>query len=201
MKVKSSIKIWIILGALVSAATVLVVISPDERTLGAGIKAVYVHVSLTWAGMLGFFLAGALGILMLFKQSQTIQNWSRAVSWVALIWFASGASVSILAAKINWGDVYWREPRMFATLQFLGIATLVLVAKSWLPWVRLQGVLNILIVVILLWSVVDVPLVLHPKNPVTTFDSTTIQWTFVGMLLLSSLSALCLVWRFVRAKG
>ncbi len=175
-------------------------IAPAERTLGERIKVVYVHVALIWTGMLGFTLAGLLGILMLFIEKKHWQKWNRVLSWVSLTWFAGGVATSILAAKVNWGVIYWQEPRMLSSLQFLAVATLVLVAKSLFPWYRVRGTLSAVLAFLLIWSSLGVPHVVHPKNAILESSAITIQLTFLAMFILSSLAAACSLGYFLKSE-
>ncbi|MFQ5752587.1 MAG: hypothetical protein ACE5HI_11375, partial [bacterium] len=63
----SNFKAWLVLASIVTAAAIMVWAAPLERTLGEGIKVVYIHVSLTWAGMLSFILTGIVGIGLRFN--------------------------------------------------------------------------------------------------------------------------------------
>ena len=48
--------------ALLALAAVVVLSAPAARTLGDAMRVVYVHVALTWAGMLGLAVAALLGL-------------------------------------------------------------------------------------------------------------------------------------------
>ena len=56
-------RIWWGLGAIGVVTAVLLLIAPEEATLGAGIRSVYVHVALIWVGLAGFVVAGLLGMI------------------------------------------------------------------------------------------------------------------------------------------
>ena len=128
---------WSVLFSLIILEGLLVWFSPAERTLGNGIKAVYIHVSLTWAGMVGFTMAGILGLWNIFMtnenihkwmclmrtSNENIHKWMSALSWVALGSYAVGFAVSLFAAKINWGSFFCSEPRVISAFQFLILAS------------------------------------------------------------------------------
>jgi hypothetical protein len=191
---------WFSLGAIVVAATTLVWLAPTERTLGQGIKVVYVHVGLTWAGMVSFSLAGLLGIGVAFTAQKKLQAWTQTVGWAALLLFAMGFGMSIVAAKVNWGDFFWDEPRMMASLQFLLVALIVQMVNNWLPWYRGRGLLSALLATFLMFSILGTPLVLHPESPIRASSSLAIKLSFLGMFILSCLTAAWLVWYFRKLK-
>ncbi len=165
--------------------------SPDEKTMGAGIKPVYVHVALTWAGMLGLLLAGIMGLAVLLTNRQGWHDWMETIFWVSLIYFMLGVVVSFVAAKVNWGAIDLQEPRTVAGLQFSAIALIVKIVGGWFPWNRLRALLNVLLLAVLWWTTASAPLVLHPAQPVRDAGSTGIQ---LGFALLTGLMVLAGGW-------
>lgn len=177
---------------VIGLAALLVWLGPDEKTLGSGIKAVYVHVSLTWAGLIGYVVAGLLGVATL--RWQQVDSWRQTVGWVAFGFYLGGVAVSVLASKINWGAVFWQEPRMVTSLNMLAAALLLLTANLFVPWRWLRGLLSALLPVIIFWSNLRAPLVLHPGNAVRSSTAAGIQLTFLGMLALALAAEGILVW-------
>lgn len=190
----------IILISTALLAGLLVWLAPAERTLGQGIKIVYIHVGFIWTGMSGFVLAAVLGSVVLVTGSRKVQFWMQNVSWVALCFFAVGLTLSLLASKINWGAVYFREPRMLASLRFLGAAILILVASRWLPWIRIRGLLSLALVIFMMWSILGTPLILHPESPIRSSGAAGIKFSFLGFYLLCLSLATWTTWYVHRAK-
>ena len=62
---------WLPLALIVFLQITILILSPAERTLGNGIKPVYLHVSLTWTGMVFFLISAIFGIVVFFSES----NW------------------------------------------------------------------------------------------------------------------------------
>lgn len=187
---------WIV---IIIAAAALVWLAPEEKQLGQGIRSVYVHVALIWVGMAGLVVAGLVGIGVLFSDSGKLASWMETIGWVALGFYAAGVSMSILASKVNWGNVFWQEPRMKVALNMLALALIVEVFISWVPWRRLKGLLSALLVVILSWTTMSAPLVLHPRNPIGSSSSSGIKLTFLGLSIVSAAAAAWIVW-FVRSR-
>lgn len=187
-------KSWLLFAALLVAAAVLVWLSPAERSLGDGIKLVYIHVSLIWAAMFVFMGAGALGLFSIFFKNWQLQPWQESAGWVALVWYAVGVAIAMLAAKVNWGAVYWNEPLLLASLRFLAAALVVQVAKFWITSARVRGALNAGLAFFLMWSILGTPQVMHPESPIRQSPSTAIQLTFLGMFVLSSSAAVWCIW-------
>lgn len=184
---------WLGLIAIILLASLLLWIAPEERALGSGIQSVYVHVALTWTGMTGIVVAGLVGLVAAVLNRSDLQHWATAITWVALAMFAAGMVMSVIAAGINWGGVFWQEPRTNTVLQVLAAGLIVQGINSWPVPTRLKGVFNFLLAVVLLVLVFTTPLVLHPGNAARTANSFAIRFTFFGLYGLCLLAAAWIV--------
>ena len=68
---------------ILAAVAAIVWLAPEEKTLGPGIKSVYVHVALTWTGMTGLTIAGLLGIGAAITNGGRLSRWAQMAGWVA----------------------------------------------------------------------------------------------------------------------
>jgi hypothetical protein len=189
--------IWALLGGIVTFAAILLAVAPAEATLGNGIKAVYLHVALTWAGMAGLMVAGLLGLGAAVANRELWYDWAYTIAWVALAFHAGGTAMSVVAGNVNWGAMFWQEPRTRVALSLLAAGAIVQVANSWLPWGRAKALLYPALVAYMIASTATTPLVLHPRNPIATSDSAAIKLTFAGLFLLAALAVALLAyyWR------
>jgi hypothetical protein len=177
------------LSAIFLVAAVILWLAPEEQTLGSGIKSVYVHVALIWTGMVGLLLAGVLGLVTLVSGRHGPESWARSLAWLGLISFAAGLGMSVLAARVNWGAFFWQEPRTNVALQLLALALIVQVLSGWPLPVRLKGALRLLLILFMVWTTSNTPLVLHPGNAARNSGSLPIRLTFVSLFALTSLAA------------
>ncbi|MCA9988170.1 MAG: hypothetical protein KDE59_27880 [Anaerolineales bacterium] len=189
---------WLALGGLLTAILFLLYLAPEEATLGSGIRSVYIHVALTWTGMAGFVLAGLLGLAVLATGSEQLLKWMQTLGWVAYGFYVAGVAMSTIASRVNWGAVFWQEPRMQAAFDSLAVATIIIVLNSWVPWVRVRGLLQAIIPAAVAWITYRAPLVLHPRNPIFSSEALGIQAAFIGLFLLVAATAGWLVWRLVK---
>ena len=83
---------------------------------------------------------------------------------------------------------------MAASLNGLAVATILLILGSWQPWLRVRGALSASIIFVLLWFNFSAELVLHPRDPITTSQSTSIQFTFLFVTMLFVGLAIWIVW-------
>ncbi|WP_420641912.1 hypothetical protein [Candidatus Leptofilum sp.] len=191
---------WSIPLALLVGVALLIALGPEERTLGSGIRSVYLHVGLIWAGLVGFGVTAALGLGLLITQKAAWLRWLSPVSWVALGFYAAGVFMSMVASADNWGSVFLQEPRMAASLNGLAVAIILLVLGSWQPWLRVRGGLAAAIIFVLLWFNMRAELVLHPPNPIANSDATPIQFTFLLATALFVALAAWFVWLLRRTS-
>lgn len=185
---------WGVPVVLLAGVALLIALGPEERTLGGGIRSVYLHVGLIWTGLVGFGGTAVLGLGLLLTNKPVWLRWFAPVSWVALGFYAAGVFMSMVASADNWGAVFLQEPRMAASLNGLAVATILLVLGSWQPWPRVRGALGASIIFVLLWFNFSAELVLHPQNPITNSEATPIQLTFLLVTTLFVLLAAWVVW-------
>ncbi|MCA9917187.1 MAG: hypothetical protein KC445_04510 [Anaerolineales bacterium] len=190
---------WWVPLALMAGLLLLLLVGPEERTLGSGIRSVYVHVGLIWTGLVGFMVTAVLGLGVLITQKKTWLGWLSSVSWVALGFYAAGVFMSMVASADNWGAVFLQEPRMAASLNGLAVAIILLVLGSWQPWLRVRAALSASIIFILFWFNFSAELVLHPRDPITTSEATPIQLTFLFVTTLFVGLAIWIVWLLRKA--
>jgi hypothetical protein len=183
---------------LAVAVALLLWLAPAEKTLGTGMRSVYLHVGLIWTGIAGFTVAGLLGLLVLWRDDARLDDWAQTVGWVAAGFFAAGFLSSMLASSINWGGVFLSEPRNASALMVFSVALIVQIWGSWPVWTRSKGLSRVVPVALFVWSDLTTPLVLHPQDPIRTSTSVAIQYAFLGIFVLFSLVAALLV---VAVKG
>jgi len=196
----SNKRFWAVLGGILSLAAILLIVAPAEQTLGEGIRSVYIHVAFTWAGMIGLFVAGILGLATAITDHKALLDWAKTIGWVALAMFAAGLVMSILAARINWGAVFWQEPRTNSALEILALGFIVQFMATLPIPDRLKGVLFLLLAAFLIYSVSSTERVLHPGNAARTSPSATIRFTFLGLFLLLTGAAAWIIFHKQRGK-
>ena len=179
---------WLLLVFILTAQLIVLRISPDERTLGVGIKPVYLHVSLTWTGMLLLAVSGFLGFGVAISTDEKMASWLKSIYTVGFGIFGVGFLVSLYASVGNWGGVPFREPRVITALNIFVVAAVVWILTRWIPRKRLNGLLSMVPVVFMIMTVKSSTIVLHPDNPVQNSPN-GIKYAFYGMFMLALLLA------------
>jgi len=179
---------WLLLVIILTAQLVVLWISPEERTLGVGIKPVYLHVSLTWTGMFLLAVSGFLGFGVAISKDEKMASWLKIIYTVGFGIFGAGFLVSLYASVVNWGGVPFREPRVITALNILVVAAVAWILTRWITRKRLNGLLSMVPVVFMIMTVKGSTIVLHPDNPVQSSPN-GIKYAFYGMFMLALLLA------------
>lgn len=178
--------------------SIVVWLAPAERTLGQGIKIVYIHVPLIWTGMLGLAATGVLGLLLALTARAGIRSWTQTVGWVTLGVLLAALATGMLAARINWGGVFWDEPLMIMLVRTILVFATAHLLGGWLPWKRAGGMLVAGAALFILTGIRFTPQVLHPGNAIASSASAEIRLTFMGLFALCLLAAAWIVWQLRR---
>ncbi|MCB0062817.1 MAG: hypothetical protein KDE19_11900 [Caldilineaceae bacterium] len=174
---------------------VLLFLLPPERTLGDVIKLVLLHGALVRAALIGFAIAGLLGLLCLFSKRAVWQRWCVAVQGVSLLLWMGNMLSSSFATRLTWGEwIAWGEPRVVATINILWLAMACLALVLWLNHRIFTGLAN-LVVAGFSWGLIrGATLVRHPFDPLGTSNSNTYQLLYGGMVVVM----LILGWQLAR---
>jgi hypothetical protein len=178
-----------LLGTL-ALVTLVTAMAPVERTLGERVRLVYFHGAWVWAGKVAFASASAAGLigLLLPGRNGSRRTWQRAslaLGWAGMLFWLTYLPLSLLVQQMNWGGIFWDEPRWKIPLMF-GIAGILLQAGMFmLEDFRLAALGNLLFGVALWWALGTIQNVLHPDSPIFGSNSLSIQLFFGAILAVS----------------
>lgn len=188
---------WLVLILLVIGLAAA--FAPIERTLGAGVRLVYLHGAWVWAGKVAFALAGLAGLIgLIMVRRVSWQLASLALGRTGLVLWLTYLPLSLLVQQLNWGGIFWDEPRWRIPLAF-GIAGALLQAGlAIIDNLRLTSLANLGFGAALWYFLGTIENVLHPDSPIFTSGSLRIQVFFSLLVLLSIGFGGLLAWLFYR---
>lgn len=171
-------------GAL--AWLLVLITAPSERSLGALVRWVYAHASLTQAALLFFLFAAVLAVVFLTGK-EAWRDWFRASGQVALgLWFF-GFLLSVVPARLSWGVwVDWNEPRTQLTLLVLVAGLIILLLERWVDSRRFEALAQIVFSAVVLVLNRNTAVIRHPFDPIGSATSSTIPLTY-GLVFLTAL--------------
>lgn len=188
----SSPPLWFIVSLV--AISLMLQISPTEKTLGVNVRVVYLHGVWVWAAMICILTSAGAGLIGLIARQEGLQLWSRALGRTGLIFWITYLPISLWAMDTNWNGLFLAEPRWrlgltFAIAGLLLQGGLVLVGDP--AWASL---INLVYAFFLMVALQTTEQVLHPSNPIFGSSAWRIQFFFITLLALALLAA----WQLAR---
>lgn len=185
-----------------AAITLLTILGPSEKTLGANLRLVLLHGAWVWSGKLCFALAALFGAAALIWNNHSLWlQLSRSLAYSGLVFWLTYLPMSLWVMKLNWGGFFFDEPRWRIPFMF-GIVAVLLQIGLWIfnnHWITAAG--NLIFGIILWWQLGGIENVLHPDSPITQSPSGLIQGYFILLLILATIfSAQLVLWIFERLR-
>ncbi len=189
----SLVRMLVILAVIVAVTA----FAPVERTLGENARLVYFHGAWVWAGKIAFAAAAISGLVGLILRSSIWQRVSLSLGRTGMVFWLTYLPLSLYVQQVNWGGIFWDEPRWRVPLMF-GIVGLLLQAGLWLMNdLRLTSGANLVFGTLLWWMLGNIQNVLHPDSPILQSDAVRIQMFFAALLALSLIFGVLLAgWLF-----
>lgn len=181
---------------LLSFLLVLLVIAglslfgPEEKSLGANVRIVYLHGAWVITAEVALALAGASGFLGLLRDRKLLLNWSAALGRTGIFFWATYLPLSLWAMQTNWNGLFLAEPRFGLALTFAVVGILLQVGLWFLgnPYYIAAG--NAFFALALFYSFSRAENVMHPADsPIFTSGNWAIMLFFVALTGLSLLAA------------
>lgn len=163
----------------------LIILSPNENTLGSTIKYVYLHVSLIWCGSLGLILVSLLLLAHPVMKNKFYSTGDlELLSIFSISAYSFGILLSLISAKITWGSIYWQEPYMDMSIKLIVISVLSLVTIYLFPKVKFIYYLLGIPGIYYIFTMINIQGILHPDDPIGSSPSLSIKLSFALFFLL-----------------
>jgi hypothetical protein len=187
---------WWAVGLCIVWSGLVLLLMPAEKTIGQVIRIVYLHGALSRAGMLGFLLAGLLGLAYLVRPYQILGQWSRALLISGWAFWAAHFIVSMPATRLTWGPwIAWGEPRVTMTLQVIAAGLLVILVTWLLKDIRFAAAANLLFAIAFALLAARTGVLRHPLDPIGSSPSAALRLIYLVLLIPVAGSMLLVAWR------
>ena len=197
-KPKSSLDLFF--AALIVIA-LLALFGPEERSLGASVRIVYLDGAWVLAAELALVAAGLAGLIALITRRATLHNWSAALGRTGIFFWVTYLPLSLWAMQSNWNGLFLAEPR-FRLAAIFAVTGLLLQAGLWLiktDWITSTA--NILFIVVLRIIFSTAENIMHPPpSPIFNSGNYVIIGFFVLLILLTLIAAYFLTRTFLRTS-
>ena len=179
---------WFVLAVLATAA--LTALGPEEQSLGASVRVVYLHGAwvLTAEAALGLSaLAGLLGIL---TRREQLHHWSAALARTGLFFWVTYLPLSLWSMQANWNGLFLGEPRFRLAVIFAVTGVLLQVGLTLLARPVFTSLFNLLFFVALRIGLSQAGYVMHPPpSPIFGSGILSLQLFFIAVIFFSMVAA------------
>ena len=164
----------------------LTLFGPEEKSLGANVRIVYLHGAWVLAAEVAFIAAALAGLLGLVLRKEIFHAWSAALGRTGIVFWLTYLPLSLFAMQANWNGLFLAEPRfriamIFAVTGVLLQLGLLLFNISWLT-----SFANILYIITLRVVFATAQNVMHPPpSPIFNSGLWNIILFFVGLNILA----------------
>ncbi len=186
-KLKSPLVLFFV-ALLVSA--ILALFGPEEKTLGANVRIVYLHGAWVLTAELAFLAAGLVGLIALLTRRDSLHTWSAALGRTGILFWITYLPLSLWAMESNWNGLFLSEPR-FRLAVIFAVTGVLLQAGLWLidtDWIT--SLANLIFIVVLRVVFATASNIMHPPpSPIFNSGNSVIIGFFLALNLLTLAAA------------
>lgn len=172
------------------AIALLTWLGPEEKSLGANVRIVYLHGAWVMAAEAAFIAAALVGLAGLILRRNTFHNWSAALGRTGIIFWVTYLPLSMFAMQTNWNGLFLAEPRFRLAIIFAVTGVLLQVGLGLFNLSWLTSFSNILYIITLRVFFATAKNVMHPPpSPIFNSGMWNVIFFFVGLNILAWLAA------------
>jgi hypothetical protein len=196
-KLKSPLTLFF---ATIIVIALLALFGPEEKSLGASVRIVYLHAAWVLAAELAFVAAGLVGLIGLITRRANFHNWSAALGQTGIFFWVTYLPLSLWAMQSNWNGLFLSEPR-FRLAAIFAVTGVLLQVGLWLmsiDWIT--SVANLLFIIVLRVVFSAAENIMHPPpSPIFSSGNYAIIGFFLALIGLTVVAAYFLTHVFLRA--
>jgi hypothetical protein len=195
-KLKSPLMLFFI---TVIVIALLALFGPEEKSLGANVRIVYLHGAWVLTAELAFIAAGLAGLFALITRRDTFHKLSAALGRTGIFFWVTYLPLSLWAMQSNWNGLFLAEPRfrlatIFAATRVLLQLGLWLINTDWIT-----SIANIFFILALRVVFSTAENVMHPPpSPIFNSGNYMILGFFIALISLTLVAAYFLTRVFFR---
>lgn len=178
----------------------LALFGPEERSLGANVRIVYLHGAWVLSAELAFVAAALAGILAFITKRDVFHRWSAALGRSGIFFWLTYLPLSLWAMQSNWNGLFLAEPRFRLALIFAITGVLVQVGLWIMNTNWITSIANILFIIVLRVIFATADNVMHPPpSPIFNSGNYVIIGFFLALIALTLLAAFFMTRLFLKA--
>ena len=186
-KLKSPLTLFII---TIIVIALLAFFGPEEKSLGANVRIVYLHGAWVLSAELAFVAAALAGLIALITKRDIFHQWSAALGRTGIIFWVTYLPLSLWAMESNWNGLFLSEPR-FRLAVIFAVTGILLQVGLWLMNINwITSVANIIFIVVLRVIFSSASNIMHPPpSPIFNSGNYAIIGFFLALILLTLVAA------------
>src|SRR5215217_6816296 len=186
-KLKSPLLLFFLTAIVIA---LLALFGPEEKSLGANVRIVYLHGAWVLSAEVAFAAAALAGIIALVARRDAFHRWSAALGRTGIFFWLTYIPLSLWAMESNWNGLFLSEPR-FRLAVIFAVTGVLLQLGLWIidvDWIT--SVANIIFIVVLRIIFATASNVMHPPpSPIFNSGNYTIIGFFLALILLTLVAA------------
>jgi hypothetical protein len=186
-KLKSPLT-WFFITVIVIA--LLAFFGPEEKSLGANVRIVYLHGAWVLAAELAFVAAALAAVIAFVTKRAVFHRWSAALGRTGIFFWLTYLPLSLWAMESNWNGLFLSEPR-FRLAVIFAVTGILLQLGLWLintHWIT--SLANIIYIVVLRLVFASASNIMHPPpSPIFNSGNFVIIGFFLALIALTLLAA------------
>lgn len=186
-KVPVALIVTLLIGSL------LILLSPEDKQLGAILKLIYLHGALVTSGLSLFTAAGLVSMITLFRSRMNFKMLF-AIEKTAVIFWVAATIIGDMTSVIAWGGIYPDEPRFAATIIISLVSIGVYFISTSIDDRKIISLLGIGLAVSV-WAIMgSAGKILHPDDPFGASEPSIRTFFFLITLVFLAASVLTVRW-------
>jgi len=177
----------------------LALFGPEEKSLGANVRIVYLHGAWVLSAELALVVAALAGAIGLITRQEVFHLWSAALGRTGIFFWITYLPLSLWAMESNWNGLFLSEPR-FRLAVIFAVTGVLLQVGLWLintGWIT--SVANIIFIFVLRVIFATADNVMHPPpSPIFNSGNYTIIGFFLALIALSIVASYFLTGVFLK---
>lgn len=186
-KFRSSLTLFFI---TVIVIALLALFGPEEKSLGANVRIVYLHGAWVLSAEVAFIAAALAGVIAFITGRDAFHQWSAALGRTGIVFWITYLPLSLWAMESNWNGLFLSEPR-FRLAVIFAVTGVLLQIGLWLintDWIT--SVANVVFIIVLRLIFATASNVMHPPpSPIFNSGNYAIIGFFLALILLTLVAA------------
>jgi hypothetical protein len=161
-------------------------LGPEEESLGANVRLVYLHGAWVITAELAFALSALAGLLAVFARRDIFHALSAALGRAGIVFWVTYLPLSMLAMQSNWNGLFLAEPRFRLALTFAVVGVLLQLGLWMLNQKWLISLANLAYFIVLRVIFSTAENIMHPPpSPIFNSGNYAIIGFFLGLNVLT----------------